>query len=255
MFSDAHLHLVDLEKENPGFFSRLPSRDWIGAVAAHDAEEFERSELLRSMLPKSIAGFGIHPQAPREDTMDLLAENARSGKIAFIGEAGFDFFGDIPERQRTASSIEAQRKAFEYQLKTAQRYNLPLLIHIRKATDILMGYAGELKKLPSVIFHGWPGRLIEANTFLLRGVPAYFSFGTTLLRGASHALESLKGLPLNHILSETDAPWQRPLGMAYTDLSCIIPIVKTMALARKIEEEQMQFQLRENFAHAFITGA
>jgi TatD DNase family protein len=187
--------------------------------------------------------------------MDFLAMLARTRGIAFVGEAGFDFFGDRPERTREASAYNAQRRAFEHQLHIAITNTLPLLIHIRKATDILMGYSAELKKLPSVIFHGWPGRLAEANTILSRGVPAFFSFGTTLLRGAPHALESLKGLPLQTLLSETDAPWQKPKDMTYTDLSCIIPIVKTMALERGIEEHTMRCELRSNFLKAFITGA
>ena len=76
--------------------------------------------------------------------------------------------------------------------------------------DLLLGYGPRLKRLPAVIFHGWPGRYQDAQALLKKGIPAYFSFGTTLLRSAKHAIETCSSLPAERILSETDAPWQPP---------------------------------------------
>jgi TatD DNase family protein len=190
VYSDAHLHLVDLAEREPSFDSRLVGKDWVGAVVSHDAAEFERSEVLRQALPPTVAGFGIHPQGIREDTMEFLADLAARKRIGFIGEAGFDFFGDRAARVRNAENIRDQRRCFEFQLDLGTRHGLPLLIHSRKSTDLLLGYGRQLSRLPAVIFHGWPGRLDEAKAFLSKGVKAYFSFGTTLLRDARHAMES-----------------------------------------------------------------
>jgi len=251
VYSDAHLHLVDLEARDPEFAAKIPAPDWRGAVASHDIAEFERSETLRKGLPPTLAGFGIHPQGLRWDTADYLGSLAESGRIAFIGEAGFDFFGDRPERVRNEENLRAQRETFEFQLALAERTGLPLLVHARKATDILQGYAPRLRRLTSVIFHGWPGRLVDAESFLGKGVEAYFSFGTPLLRGAAHAIECCAALPAARLLAETDAPWQPPRGSAWTGLDAIVRVSEAIGGIRGLGPEDSGPLLRANFLKAF----
>ena len=249
--SDAHLHLVDLFERDPDFASRIPGPDWRGAIVAHDIAEFGRSEALRTGLPLTIAGFGIHPQGIRDDTASFLSTLATEGRIRFIGEAGFDFFGDRPERVRNDLNLRRQRIAFELQLSLAVGRGLPLLIHSRKGMDILLGYGSAMRRLPALIFHGWPGRAQDARAFLEKGVPAYFSFGTTLLRSAKHAFESCAAIPEDRILSETDAPWQPPAGATWTGPNLIIAIADTIAAIRQVDPEAMRLRLRENFNKAF----
>jgi TatD DNase family protein len=262
MHSDAHLHLVDLERCDPGFAARIPGPDWCGAVVAHDIEEFGHSEALRTALPPTIAGFGIHPQAVRPDTAEFLAELAASRRIGFIGEAGFDFFGDRPERIRTDENLAVQRRAFEFQLDLAVRHSLPLLVHSRKGTDLVIGYWRQLRRLPAVIFHGWPGRIHDAKAFLDKGIPAFFSFGTPLLRGARHARESIAALPSDRILAETDAPWQPRLGRSHTGPEDILHIETALLDAgialsadsssdREKAVVEVRLILRKNFITAF----
>ncbi|MCE1197255.1 TatD family hydrolase [bacterium] len=251
MYSDAHLHLVDLEARDPDFAAKIPGPDWRGAAAAHDVAEFERSEALRKGLPPTLAGFGIHPQGLRWDTADYLGALAAGGRIAFIGEAGFDFFGDRPERVRNDENLRAQRGAFEFQLALAERRGLPLLVHARKATDILQGYAPRLRKLPSVIFHGWPGRLVDAESFLRKGVEAYFSLGPPLRRGGAHAIECCAALPADRLLAETDAPWQPPRGQAWTGADAIVRVSEAIGGIRGLSPEETGPLLRANFFKAF----
>jgi len=253
VYTDSHLHLVDLKDRDPGFMLNLPSAGWKGAVVAHDKEEFAVSEALRANLPPTITGFGIHPQGIRWDTADFLCDLAAAGKISFIGEAGFDFFGDKPERIRNEENLRAQREVFEFQLALADRLGLPLLIHARKAMDLLLGYGLGLKRLQAVIFHGWPGRLQDAQALLEKGIPAYFSFGTTLLRSGKHAIETCSSVPLDRILSETDAPWQPPAGEAWTTLGHIAAVVASIAGIREMSVDDMLERLAGNFAAAFGT--
>lgn len=251
MQSDAHIHLVDLAQKEPGFLNLLAGMDWRGAGVCHDREEFEVSKSYITALPGSILGFGIHPQGLRADTQDYLADLVQNRRIAFIGEAGFEFFGDRPEWIRNEKNLEDQRRVFEFQLALAIESGLPLLIHSRKATDILLAYAPKLRRLRSLVFHGWPGRIHDAKAFLEKGINAYFSFGTPLLRQAAHGLESCEALPEERLLSETDAPWQPPRGSEWTRTSHLNEIVKIMADTRKIGVMEMEMLLRRNFLNAF----
>lgn len=252
MYCDAHIHLVDLDSREPGFARRPLPFPWRAAVVSHDPDEFAASEKMQALLSPTIAGFGIHPQNPDMRNADFLAALCREKKIRFIGEAGFDFFGDGPLRSRTPEAMKLQTEAFVFQARLAAFEGLPLVIHLRKAADVLMAHGRILADIPSVIFHCWPGRLEEANMLLKKGINAYFSFGTPLLRDSSHAIESLIGLPLSRILSETDAPWQPPHGSAWTRLEDIATVVRKMSMVLKIEQSALESILEANFASAYL---
>lgn len=259
MYADAHIHLTNLADKDPGFPAHIPEDSWRGAAVSHDPDEFERTEEVRRQLPPTVHGFGIHPQNPRIDTADFLAQLCANRKIDFIGEAGFDFYsaspaGIIPERVRTAENLARQRQAFEFQLALAQRYQLPLVLHIRKAMDILFAYGRELATVPSVIFHCWPGNQQEADAILKKNINAYFSFGTPLLRESKHGLASLRFIPRDRILAETDAPWQPPLHARYTSWEHIGAVTRAIACQLNMEEPAASTLLYGNFQNAYQTG-
>ncbi len=259
MFADAHLHFADLEYRDPGFPARIPQESWRGAAVSHDPEEFARTEELRKQLPPTLHGFGIHPQDPREDTAAFLVELCASQKIDFIGEAGFDFFsaspdGVVSERVRNSENLARQRRAFEFQLKLALRYGLPLVIHVRKAMDILLAYGRELSSVSSVIFHCWPGNPLEAEAILKKKINAYFSFGTPVLRGSKHGLASLRAIPRERILAETDAPWQPPHYAPFTGWEHIEDVTAAIAGQLDLTETAACSLLYDNFQNAYRTG-
>jgi len=252
MQTDAHVHLPPLAEKEADFYLHLPDPNWKAAVVSHNPEEFETSSALGQLLPGCIQGYGIHPQGLNEKGREFLAFLVERRRIGFIGEAGFEFFGDRPEWIRNEENLKLQREFFEFQLALAIEASLPLLIHSRKATDIILGYAPQLRRLPTLIFHSWPGRIYDAQAFLKKGVNAFFSFGTPLLRQASHGLECCKALPEDRILSETDAPWQPPRGCGWTKLDHIIPISRLIASVRGLQPEEMELWLRKNFDKAFM---
>ncbi len=129
-----NIHLVDLDGREPGFASNAPHFSWRGAAVSHDPTEFLQSEALRAKMPPTIAGFGIHPQNPDMGNADFLISLCDGKKIQFIGEAGFDFFGDGPLLSRNPEAIRRQTEAFLFQVRLAVRARLPLVIHLRKAT-------------------------------------------------------------------------------------------------------------------------
>ncbi len=252
MYCDAHIHLVDLDERDPGFASKSFHFPWRGAAVSHDPAEFLQSEEIRAKMPPTIAGFGIHPQNPDMENADFLASLCDGKRIQFIGEAGFDFFGDGPLLSRAPDAIRQQTEAFLFQVRLAASADLPLVVHLRKATDVLMAHGRELRGVPSVIFHCWPGRPEEAAMILKKGINAYFSFGTPLLRDSRHAIESLTGLPPSRILSETDAPWQPPHGFPWTKFEHIVDVVDKMARVLGTQPEALEPLLEKNFVAAYL---
>ena len=232
--ADAHIHLADLLERDPGFPERIQAA-WVCCAASHDEAEWNRVEALRLSLPPFVSSFGIHPQNAVWTDADFLTRLAAEGRIVAIGEAGFDFFGDRPERVREAANEVAQRAVFEYQLEMAERLGLPPLLHLRKAMDMAFAYAPRLRRLPAAVFHSFPGSSTDAQSLVAKGINAYFSFGAPVLNGNKRAAAACAAVPLDRLLAETDAPWQPPRGGEFCRAEDISPIVEGMARLRGID--------------------
>ncbi|MFZ4617082.1 MAG: TatD family hydrolase [Rectinemataceae bacterium] len=237
---DAHIHFRDLHEKDPDFPERFATSGMEACAASHGKEEFLWTEGLRSRGLEFSTSLGIHPQAPSMDHADFISEAVRQGRVDFIGEAGFDFFGDCPERVRSPENEAVQREAFEFQLELALANGLPLLIHVRKAMDLIFGYSRRLAALRAALFHSWPGTPAEAEALLGRGIPAYFSFGSIVMNGHKRAVASLAELPADRILSETDAPWQPPRGSPFCRFEDLGHIVASLAQVRGVEPEKLR---------------
>ncbi len=267
MLTDAHIHLAALLERDPGFPERIgPGAGlgprWSCCAASHDEGEWRRTELLRARLPPFVASFGIHPQWAVWNHAGLLERLAAERRIAAIGEAGFDFFGDRPERVRGEESERAQREVFEFQLELAERSGLPLLLHLRKAMDLAFAYAPRLKRLPAAVFHSFPGTGADAASFLAKGVNAFFSFGAPVLNGNKRAAAACASVPEDRLLAETDAPWQPPRrvpagdapdagGAGFCRAEDISLVAAGIAALRDIEAEAIEPVLEANFLRAF----
>jgi len=252
MYCDAHIHLIDLAGRDPDFPARF-SASYLACAASHAQDEYLATEALKNKGLSFVTSFGMHPQWPVWDYADFLSELALSGRIAAIGEAGFDFFGDRPERIRNPENLRIQRAAFEYQLELAARTGLPLLMHLRKAGDLLFEYSGRLAKLSAIVLHSCPCTAGEAAALLRRGVNAYFSFGAAILNGHKNAIAAAAAVPASRLLSETDAPWQPPhgTGFAYCRFEDIGSVVEGLARIRALPAEALIPQLEENFRKVY----
>jgi TatD DNase family protein len=259
MLADAHIHLADLLERDPAFPERLmaalgqPRSGWLCCSASHDEAEWSATEALRGRIPPFVSSFGIHPQQAVWKHADFLERLANEGKIAAIGEAGFDFYGDRPERVRSPENESAQRAVFEYQLELALRYGLPLLLHLRKAMDLAFEYAPRLKRLRAAIFHSFPGSGDDARSLLAKGVEGFFSFGTPVINGNKRAAAACASVPEGRLLSETDAPWQPPKGAEYCRFEDLNRVVEGMAVLRNSERSALELALARNFTTAFAS--
>jgi TatD DNase family protein len=265
MLADAHIHLADLLERDPDFPERIVGpgaslgAGWSCCAASHAEGEWAATEALRPRLPPFVSSFGIHPQRAVWDDAAFLERLCAEGRIAAIGEAGFDFFGDRPERVRAPESEGVQRAVFEYQLDLAERHGLPLLLHLRRAMDLAFAYAPRLKRLRAAIFHSFPGTGDDARSLLAKGVNAYFSFGSSVINGNRRAAAACASVPEGRLLAETDAPWQPPRrgpggGAGYCRAEDLAAVVEGMAALRGAAGKDLESALAGNFAAAFATA-
>jgi TatD DNase family protein len=163
-----------------------------------------------------------------EPLLELLEQLAAGGRLAALGEAGFDLYG--PEFRGTEA---LQDRIFAFHLELARRRDLPLVIHARRAMHKIFALGRELKQIPAVVFHSWSGTLGEGEALLRRGINAYFSFGTVILLNHKEARRCCALFPAERILTETDAPYQPLRGGNFSRWTDLPLILRGMAELRR----------------------
>lgn len=206
MWIDTHCHL-----DAPEFD---PDRDAVVARAA-------LAGVARIVLPavgranfdtvRTLAhahGFayalGIHPlcvgQADDDDLehlADALAQHRGDPRLVAIGEAGLDHF--VP-----GLDLARQERFYLAQLKLARRFDLPVILHVRRSADTLLKH---LRTTPvrGGIAHAFNGSEQQALAFVALGFKLGFGGAMTFER-ALQIRRLAQTLPLDSIVMETDAP-------------------------------------------------
>jgi TatD DNase family protein len=155
---------------------------------------------LCERFPSCSPAYGIHPMYT-DDAMpdDLLAlhDLLQQHRPVAIGEIGLDFFIDHFDRAR-------QEHFFVEQLKLAKEFDLPVLLHIRRAQDIILKHLRQ-QNVRGGIAHAFNGSRQQADEFIKLGFKLGFGGAMTYSR-ATKLRELAATLPLGSIVLETDAP-------------------------------------------------
>ena len=152
--------------------------------------------------------LGIHPlyvpQAQEADVLALdqaLTARRDDPRLVAVGEIGLDFF--VPELC-TPHMRERQWWFYTAQLKLAQKYGLPVILHVRRSADLLLKGLRQCR-ITSGIAHAFNGSSQQAQAFVEMGFA--LGFGGTLTYERSLQLRRLAcELPLSALVLETDAP-------------------------------------------------
>lgn len=156
--------------------------------------------------------IGLHPEEVKADWRNQLAQmkpmlDDSSHPFIAIGEVGLDYYWS---REFEAEQLQA----FEEQVEWAAEYDLPLMIHCRKAQNemvhILKRHEKELVR--GGVFHCFTGNEKEAEQ-LLQFDNFVLGIGGVLTFKKSHLPEVLAGIPIDRIVIETDSPYMAPVPM------------------------------------------
>ncbi len=161
-------------------------------------------------------------------------QNTLNSKIVAIGECGIDITNWANQRP-----VQQQIQLFETQIKLAQKYNLPIVIHNRNGNtqviDLLEKYYGNRKNtaknnsvtgeqtdnqqntsvaqsLTTGVAHCFDGTWEHAQQYLDLGF--FISFSGFITHNSKKYLhETVKNVPLDKFLIETDSPYILPKGL------------------------------------------
>ncbi len=180
---------------------------------------------------------GFHPSeadSATKDNLSKIKELAKNNeKIVAIGEAGLDYYYD------DCPSEKEQKEAFIEQIKIANELDLPLIIHTRDAMkdtiDILNEYPAK-----SGVVHCYSGSSESCKELVKMGFYIGFT-GVITFKNAKRAIESLKVVPLDRLLIETDCPYMSPEPMRgkTSDSSMLIFIAEKIAEILNMETSEI----------------
>ena len=172
-----------------------------------------------SRYAKMYAAVGIHPEdchfitnpeAALAELSTLLedAEQRKQNKIVALGEIGLDYHWQSYDNGRIPMNKELQAFFFEEQLKLAEKFDLPVIIHDREAHGDCFE---TVLRHPNVkgVFHSYSGSAEMAHELTRRGWDISFS-GTLTFTNAARVREAASAVPRNKLLIETDAPYLAP---------------------------------------------
>ena len=163
--------------------------------------------------------LGLHPENVKEDWREQLAAikaavdksfastpytlhpTLRHSRLIAIGEIGLDYHWDVTFK-------EQQHEALREQMRWAEEYHLPVMIHSRDATEDTLNI---LREFPSVkgVMHCFSGSHEVAEQVVKMGY--YLGIGGVLTFKNCKLAEHLVGIPLEALVLETDAPYMAPV--------------------------------------------
>lgn len=220
-YFDSHAHYFDAwfneyEGGADAILDKIFSEN-VGAIVniATNPENLKECIKQAQKYENMYVSSGIHPEDclyidDIDSALDEIEASVRddacrrASKIVAIGEIGFDYHLE----GLTDGVKEKQRYVFERQMKMAEKYGLPVIIHDREAHGDCFEMA---IRYPNVkgIFHSYSGSSEMARELIKRGWYISFS-GVVTFKNANRVREVLSSIPLDRLLIETDAPYLAP---------------------------------------------
>lgn len=201
MLIDTHCHLSHETYENIGDI--INNMDGIMISSGCDDESNKEVLELVKKYNNVYGTIGIHPESLDDinsDSFKLIEDNISNEKIVAIGEIGLDYY-------YTKDNMDRQKEVFEYQVKLAEKLNVPIVVHSRDAVqdtyDILKKY-----KVKGTI-HCFNSSLEMAREFIKLGYKIGVG-GVLTFKNSKKLQEIVKELDLKDIILETDSPYLTP---------------------------------------------
>jgi TatD DNase family protein len=255
MLVDSHCHLdkLDVSAYEKGTQGAIDAARDSGVsqilTISVDLESFEEVYQFTERAGV-IASCGVHPlhkEGLLSSNDELLALASRE-KVVAIGETGLDYFYD-----KEPENHLAQKDSFAIHLATAGELELPTIIHTRDAKndtlDLIRAYGN--KEVGGVL-HCFTEDYDMARSALDLNYMISIS-GIVTFRNADDLRDTVKKLPLDALLVETDSPYLAPVPHRgkKNEPKYVRDVAQFVADLKQIRIEELMEISSENFHRKF----
>jgi TatD DNase family protein len=255
---DSHCHLAD-EVFQPDLEAVIARARAAGVeralviLAAGDAKEAASAEQVALLWPDVRFAVGVHPHQardfagrPQAAAETVRAQLAATPSARAIGEIGLDYHYDF-------SPPDVQQEVFRAQVRLARELSRPIVIHTREADeDTMRIVAAEGGGAVGGVLHCFTGGPSLARAGLDQGF--YISLaGIVTFPKAGELRETIRAVPLDRLLSETDSPFLAPVPHRGTrnEPAHVAEVVATLARVHGVSVEDAATRTAANF-HALF---
>jgi TatD DNase family protein len=255
---DSHCHLADevfaadlgavVDRARAGGVERV-----LVILAAGDAREAAQARTLEQLWPEVRVSIGVHPHQAHEFADDptrasamVRAQLASTPSARAVGEVGLDYHYDFSPR-------DVQHAVFRAQVRLARELRLPVIIHTREADeDTIAILEDEGGVEVTGVLHCFTGTAKLARAAL--GLGFYVSAaGIVTFPKAGDLRETLKAVPLDRLLTETDSPFLAPVPYRGTrnEPVHVARVVDALAGVHGLRPDALAEQTTANFHRLF----
>jgi TatD DNase family protein len=253
MLVDSHCHLdfPDLAEDLDEVVARARQAG-VGhmlTICTH-VTRFDRVLAVARRFEGVECTVGIHPHEAGnepETSAETLMALAKDPKVIGFGETGLDFFYEHSPR-------DAQERSFREHIRAARESGLPVIVHTRDAdADTIRILEEEQAKGPFTgLIHCFSSGIELAEKAVELGIMVSIS-GIVTFKKAEALRETVRAIPLDHLLVETDAPYLAPVPKrgkrnepAYTAYTAA-----TVAGVKGVSEAELARATTDNFFRLF----
>lgn len=247
MIIDTHCHIYHSEMENAEEIIREAlEKDIFIILNGIDQKSNEEVLELSKNHENVYAALGyFHTLADEitDEDISLLDKQLESDKVIAVGEIGLDYYDRKDNKEK-------QKELFKKMLNLAEKHNLPVIVHSRKAMQDTYDI---LKKHNAVgSMHSYQGSAEMAQEFIKLGF--YIGIGGTIThKNNKKTKEMIKRIGIDHVLLETDSPYLAPeekRGEQNTSLN-LKYIIRKISEELDLEEEKVLEITTENAQRLF----
>lgn len=210
VFTDTHTHLYDeaFDSEEDLAVERAVTAG-VTRMILPDIDSQTRKEMF-SLADRHegvlFPCLGLHPtsvDARWQEEMTLMEQHLDK-RIWAIGEIGMDCYW-------SREFVKEQEEVFRIQLEMAARLALPVIIHSRESTELILNVLKDFRHSGlRGVFHAFSGS-IETFRELQRLGDWYIGIGGVLTYKKASIAETVREIPMERILLETDSPYLTPV--------------------------------------------
>lgn len=204
MFVDTHCHIFSSYYNDIDKVIKRAKFNLVTYYINNGSDYESNKEVLKLIdnYDSMYGALGIHPEEVEKYTpndIEFIRSNLNHKKIVAIGEIGLDY-------HYTKDNKEKQIELLRTQLKIAEEFDLPVIIHSREATEdtinVLKDYSVK------GVIHSFSGSLETARIYIkmgyLLGINGVVTFKNSKLKNI------IKEVGLKNIVLETDSPYLTP---------------------------------------------
>ena len=204
MIIDTHCHIYASEMENAEEIIKEAADNDIhlvlnGTDPSSNREVLELSRKYDNVHAALGYFYTLADEISDEDIV-LLDGQLENDRVVAVGEIGLDYYN-------TKENKDKQIELFERMLVLAEKHDLPVIVHSRKA----MQDTFDILKRHDVVgsMHSYQGSAEMAQQFIRLGF--YIGVGGPITHtNNKKAIRMLRKTDINHILLETDSPYLSP---------------------------------------------